>query len=558
MKHNHLQRQKILDTQTHQVNPTTPPIVTSQNYCPINDQWKTTCLQDRGPCDLNAGVGIPYHCENNVWHVKQSECSTTCVVKQKNAPSPSPTPTPIVANFEGCIINNGIQTFIKKGESYCDTNSFLYSCDGNNKLTSLACGAQGLVCVQNQNVYNARCSQPPTVDSASYTDPCIINPQICSNEKITFTAYGTIINKGRGSFSDLFIKLGVLSQDNTLRFIGTPEDTTIQNNGSFETKLTMSKNEASVFANQCNMYIFNKSTNEILGSETQMTLCSSVSPMLFNVNIEYPFYIPETPTATPFPTPFPTSTPLPPTPTATPKNQYGTNFATCLEVSSVDQCTAIYRIPPTPIPTLTSLPPTPTLTPQPTLAVDKTNYSNSNSVVYWASLISGKLEPGSTCNNDWCRMVTKISNGSTTSTYREGYNDGTGSTGRYWCTTFAKDSFTLAGKIGPNTESVATMVSYWENSRSSLYYPYFSSNDKEKILESIAPGCLLFDETTHRTFTGDEHVAVVEKINIYDQPSGTGEVVTFDGNRNIKEWHYPFENWQIHNNKYNFVSFGCF
>lgn len=515
-------------------------IVVPQNYCPNEGEWKIECIKDQGPCEANAGVGVPYHCENNAWNPKQSECNTKCVVKTNEPPTPTPTLVPQVTNT--CVVRVGAESaFIQKGEAYCDANSVMYICDGSNVLTPINCGEKNLVCIQDQGTYNARCDNPPVANTplSSDPDPCIANPQSCAgapnSTSVTFTAKGKILNRGRGSFSDLYIKMGTLSHGGILRYIGTPDSMDIDSNGNYQTTLTMSKNEALVFAEQCTVYIFNRQTNEALGSDSELKSCVSDSPMQFNAQIEYPFTVPE-PTATTAPSPTPTYIPQP-------TYNYGEHD--------------IQDISPTPVP--------PTLAPTPTDIpyhydgeIGRPDYFVSDSVTYWSEVLSGRLEPGKACDGGYCRMVKKVTNGSYESRYREGLDDGVGSTGRYWCTTFARDSFTLAGKIGPNTESVAQMVGAWEDTKSSVYYPYFKSADKAKVLKSVYPGCMFFDETAHRTHTGNEHVAVLQAVNIYNEANGVGEVVTLDGNRKDKVQRYSFVDWKIQDNKYNFVSFGCF
>lgn len=280
------------------------------------------------------------------------------------------------------------------------------------------------------------------------------------------------------------------------------------------------------------------------------------------------------PTATPTPTHVPTATPFPtvtliptdsPTPTLAPTV---TLIPTEASAPQGDNGISDFIDPPhnptvTVEPTVTLVPlnNVATETPVPTSTTAPVAQEN-NDIVAWAETISEKLEKGRACADEggrYCRMTSQVTNGKYTASVREGLDDGTSRTGRYWCTTFAKDSYYLAGKnIGPNTESVAAMVAYWEDNLQSTYLDYFKAKDRKSVLGKLKPGCVMFDETAHRRHTGNEHVAVVKEFSIIDATLGIGEIVTLDGNRPRKILRYPINNWEIKNSYYNFVSFGCF
>ncbi len=63
--------------------------------CSNNGEWCISCTGNQGPCNSDAGVGIPYQCQNGSWKNtnQYGECNLTCVVSNPTTP-PNPTSTP--------------------------------------------------------------------------------------------------------------------------------------------------------------------------------------------------------------------------------------------------------------------------------------------------------------------------------------------------------------------------------------------------------------------------------------------------------------------------------
>ena len=184
--------------------------------------------------------------------------------------------------------------------------------------------------------------------------------------------------------------------------------------------------------------------------------------------------------------------------------------------------------------------------------------NNNSSVLAWAQTISDNLEPGTTCGNWYCRMVNNINNNGYSVAVRQGIDDGTTSTGRYWCTRLVIDSFSLNGRTNVTgaSEAVINMTRFWENTSGYKYINYSGSNSTNypTLLSQVSPGCAMFQETNHGNFTGYEHTAIVKEININN---GNGYIVTLDANAPDKTNRYVVDDWNIVNNYYPYVSFGC-
>lgn len=191
--------------------------------------------------------------------------------------------------------------------------------------------------------------------------------------------------------------------------------------------------------------------------------------------------------------------------------------------------------------------------------------ADSSSILGWAEKISAQLMKSSGCWGFYCRMTTPITNGTYTIAYREGLisrgAESIGRQGLYWCTRLIIDSANLAGKKGLNNqESVTTMISYWERNKAAgySYMKYFAANktDKKNYLTNLRPGCALFQVTIPGIHSDGQHVAVVKNVNI--KPNGDGIVTTLDSNSGLKEHKYTIDDWEIINQIYPYVSFGCF
>jgi len=57
--------------------------------CSTKSEWKIKCNNTQGPCDKNAGVGIPYRCVNNAWIATNplGECNISCKVETQSPPT---------------------------------------------------------------------------------------------------------------------------------------------------------------------------------------------------------------------------------------------------------------------------------------------------------------------------------------------------------------------------------------------------------------------------------------------------------------------------------------
>ncbi len=55
--------------------------------------WKYQCTGSQGPCLSDAGVGVPYWCDGNLWHNMNfyGECTTVCKPNTDSQPNPPPT-----------------------------------------------------------------------------------------------------------------------------------------------------------------------------------------------------------------------------------------------------------------------------------------------------------------------------------------------------------------------------------------------------------------------------------------------------------------------------------
>lgn len=180
------------------------------------------------------------------------------------------------------------------------------------------------------------------------------------------------------------------------------------------------------------------------------------------------------------------------------------------------------------------------------------------SVLSWTEKLNINLEKGSVDPAYYNRLVNTIENGGYRATYREGRDNGVGSSGTYWCTNSVIDAYNLAGirGLGPNQQSVISMRTYWMGNSSYKYKAYLNS-DKAKTLSEIQPGCAVFFELSPGKHTGYEHVAVIKSISLDSNQNGVME--TYDSNSVVKATRYPIYGADIKNTplKEYLVGFGC-
>jgi len=190
-------------------------------------------------------------------------------------------------------------------------------------------------------------------------------------------------------------------------------------------------------------------------------------------------------------------------------------------------------------------------------SLPSSGFTGGGDIVSWAGQISNNLQAGQVCDGWNCRQINNsISNGSFSAAVRQGYDDSLTTTGRYWCTQLPIDSYNLAGKKGLNNShaAVVNMVKFWQITAGYKYLDYSGSGNHQQILSQLQPGCAMFQESKHGVYTGYEHAAVVKDVSINN---GNGYIMTYDSNGPKKTSRYIIDNWQVTNNFYSYVSFGC-
>jgi hypothetical protein len=195
--------------------------------------------------------------------------------------------------------------------------------------------------------------------------------------------------------------------------------------------------------------------------------------------------------------------------------------------------------------------------------------NNSNErAFHYASKISPKID---ICNYwgspYYCKHTNTVNCdaedsqcGLISSRLRKGEDGGTSQTGLYWCATYTEDVTRFA--LGRNiniTEYVIGQTTAWKNN-GFPYFAYYSTtteSQKKEILQTIKPGCLMFQMesvTVHQA--GKQHVAVVMEVDI--NSFGDGWIRTLDANGPGRISSYDSNTWVLSAPwmKTN-VSFGC-
>lgn len=183
-------------------------------------------------------------------------------------------------------------------------------------------------------------------------------------------------------------------------------------------------------------------------------------------------------------------------------------------------------------------------------------FSGGGNIVAWANQISNNLTAGQICDGWNCRQTNSISNGSYSAAIRQGYDNSLATSGRYWCTQLPIDSYNLAGKKGLNNShaGIVGMIQFWKNTSGYKYLDYSGGSSRQQILNQLQPGCAMFQESKHGVHTGYEHAAIIKDVSI---KNGDGYIITYDANGPQKTSRYIIDNWQVINNFYSYVSFGC-
>ncbi len=189
-------------------------------------------------------------------------------------------------------------------------------------------------------------------------------------------------------------------------------------------------------------------------------------------------------------------------------------------------------------------------------SLPSSGFSGGSNIVSWTNQISNNLQAGQICEGWYCKQIGSVSSGSYKAAIRQGYNNSLESSGRYWCTQLVIDSYNLAGKTGLNNShaGVVNMAKFWQRTAGYKYLDYSASSNHQQILTQVKSGCAMFQESRHGVHTGFEHAAIVREINI---KNGNGYIVTYDANGPKKTSRYIIDDWQITNNFYSYVSFGC-
>lgn len=209
--------------------------------------------------------------------------------------------------------------------------------------------------------------------------------------------------------------------------------------------------------------------------------------------------------------------------------------------------------------------PTPAVTTDPSISPSPGENPNipstgsSDNVAAWGRQLTNRLDIGQM--GTYCRHVSVLTSSGYTSTTRQCLNNGVSNTGKYWCTNLAIDSENLAGRRGLTNsrhQAVVNMVAFWKSAGDRVYLDYgnASTASKKTILSSVKPGCMMFQMSNPGVHTGSEHVAVIDSVSV--DASGNGQVKTLDSNGSRKSYSFPISGYQIRNNFYKHVSFGCY
>lgn len=90
--------------------------ITENASCSAGGEWRVRCTEERGPCEENEGVALPFLCEDDVWKLKNpnGECNTSCKADSSPQPLPQATSAPPQAQTDtgpprGDSLTEGIQ-----------------------------------------------------------------------------------------------------------------------------------------------------------------------------------------------------------------------------------------------------------------------------------------------------------------------------------------------------------------------------------------------------------------------------------------------------------------
>ncbi len=158
-------------------------------------------------------------------------------------------------------------------------------------------------------------------------------------------------------------------------------------------------------------------------------------------------------------------------------------------------------------------------------------------VLQWTQKINDALQPGLPPSS-YNRMLADISNGSYAATKRQALDRGVSSTGIYWCTNIAIDSYNLAGAkgLGPNHQGVRGMLDFWKKTPGYIFIPYAGIES----LRQVKPGQAFF--RINPPDYNYDHVSIVKSITVNE--SGNGTIETLDSNSS-KSWDSTIANGRI-------------
>lgn len=216
----------------------------------------------------------------------------------------------------------------------------------------------------------------------------------------------------------------------------------------------------------------------------------------------------------------------------------------------------------TPQPGITNASSSPSSTPQPTTGSNNPPISTDPNIINQALRIVPNLQKATW--NMYNRLVTRISNGSYTTPYREGATSDctngacVGNRGLFWCTNIVISAYNLAGIRGlnENHQGVISMRQYWMNASGYKYVDYYQS-DKIQALRQVQPGCAFFFELIPGVRKGAEHTGLVKKVTMDSQGNGTLE--TIESNNSRIQISYPISQGNVRNTPRGMqvVGFGC-